>query len=118
VAEVHRRRGRERAGARWDTEMGSRNSGECDELGQGHSTGTKALEGGGSQRGGSAVAQHYSGEQSFKTEGKQGKNRGGSGLLTSTEDSGTLERWQVHGKGLGRWWRLSSYAREALVSTG
>jgi hypothetical protein len=31
------------------------------------------------------------------TEGNQGKNRGGSGLLTSREDFGTLERWQREG---------------------
>jgi hypothetical protein len=36
------------------------------------------------------VAQHYSDEQSRMTEGKQGKNRGRSGLLTSREDSGPL----------------------------
>jgi hypothetical protein len=52
----------------------------------------KGAGGGGSWREGSAVAQHYSGEQSHMTEGKQGENRGRSGLLTSREDSGTLER--------------------------
>jgi hypothetical protein len=64
------------------------------------------------------AAQHYSGEQSRMTEGNQGKNRGGAGLLTSREDSGTLEQRQGHDEGLGRRQRLSGYAREAPVSTG
>jgi hypothetical protein len=64
------------------------------------------------------MAQHYSGEQSRMTEGTQGKNMGRSGLLTSREDSGTLERWQGHDKGLDRRRRLSGGARETLVSMG
>jgi hypothetical protein len=64
------------------------------------------------------VAQHYSGEQSHMTEGNQGKNRGGAGLLISREDSGTLERRQGHDKGLGQRRRLSGYSWEAPVSTG
>jgi hypothetical protein len=64
------------------------------------------------------VAQHYSDEQSRMTEGKQWKNRGGSGLLTSREDSGTLEWQQGHGKVFGQRRWLSGCAREALVSMG
>ena len=78
----------------------------------------KGAGGGISQRGGSAVAQHYSGEQSRMTEGNQGKNRGGVGLLTSREDSGTLEREQGHDEGLGRRRRFSGCAGKASVSTG
>jgi hypothetical protein len=63
------------------------------------------------------VAQHYSSEQLRMIEDNQGKNRGGSGLFTSREDFGTLERRQGHGKGLGRWRRLSGCAREAPLST-
>jgi hypothetical protein len=48
------------------------------------------------------MAQHYSSKQSRMTDGNQGKNLGRSGLLTSREDSGTLERRQGHNKGLGR----------------
>jgi hypothetical protein len=77
-----------------------------------------ALEGGSSQRVGSAVAQHYSGEQSHMTEGNQGENRGGVGLLTSREDSGTLERWQGHDKGLGQRQCLFGCAWEASMSMG
>jgi hypothetical protein len=64
------------------------------------------------------VAQHCSDEQSRMTGGKQGKNRGRSGLLTSREDSGTLERRQGHDEGLVRRWRLLGGVRETLVSTG
>jgi hypothetical protein len=64
------------------------------------------------------VAQHYSGEQSRMTEGNQGGNRGGARLLTSREDSGTLEWRQGHDKGLGHRWRLSGCAWEAPASMG
>jgi hypothetical protein len=65
------------------------------------------------------VAQHYSGEQSRMTEGNQGKNRDGAELLTLREDSGTFERRQGHGKGLGRWRRLfESSEKERRTSKG
>jgi hypothetical protein len=90
TAEAHRRRGREHAGARWDSGKGSGNSGKCSELGQGHSTGTMVLEGGGSQRGDSAVAQHYSDEQSRMTEGNQGKIQARLGCLPREKTPGPL----------------------------
>jgi hypothetical protein len=55
-----------------------------------------ALEGGGSRRGGLASAQPYSGEQSHTTEGRQGENRRGARLVTSREDSRTIERRPRH----------------------
>jgi hypothetical protein len=58
----------------------------------GLSTGTRALEGGGSRRGDSVAAQPYSGEQSHTTDGRQEENRVGIRLVTSREGSGTLER--------------------------
>jgi hypothetical protein len=50
----------------------------------------KGAGGGGSRRGGSAVAQHYSGEQSRMTEGKQGKIGAVLGSLPREKTPGPL----------------------------
>jgi hypothetical protein len=52
MAEVHRRRGRGRAGGLGAPGMAKGGLGECGEHGHGRSTDTGALEGGGSQLGG------------------------------------------------------------------
>jgi hypothetical protein len=109
AARVHGRDSLEtRARARWGPygdRKGSGRSGECCEPERGHGTDTEALEGGGPRQDGSATALPHTGEESRAIEGREGEIRGRRRLVTSREDSRTLDggrgmtRAQVDGSG-------------------
>jgi hypothetical protein len=111
TTEIRWRQGCGRTGALGAPGMAQEDSRNCGEYDHGHSTGTRALEGGGPRRGGLAAAQLYSGEQSRTNKGRQGENRGRVRLVTSREGSGTLERRPRHERVLGQR-RRSCYSAE------
>jgi hypothetical protein len=110
-----------RVQARWDprdTGKRSRRFGECRECGHGHNNGVETPENNCLRRVGSTAAQLLSGEQSRLDENRKRVNWGRDRLVTLIRDSGTLERRQRHGEGLGQRRRLSGCARNAPVSAG
>jgi hypothetical protein len=77
-------------------------SGECDKHGGGHGTYVEAPEGGNLRRDGSASSLSHFDEQLCTTEGRGGEINERERLVTSREDSETLERRQRHGEGSSR----------------
>jgi hypothetical protein len=83
-----------------------------------HRNNAKAPEDNCPRRDGSTAALLHSGEQSRQAENRERINLGRERLVTLRRDSGTLERRQGHGEGLGRRRRCSGCAGKAPVSTG
>jgi hypothetical protein len=83
----------ERAGGPMAPGRAQGGSGKCGEHGHGYGDNAEAPKGSCPQRDGSTGAQPCSGEQLHTPEGKKGQIGGRGRLITSIDDSGTLERW-------------------------
>jgi hypothetical protein len=90
VVGTRQRRGHERTVGPRATGRAQGGQGECGEPERGHNTGAEAPKGGGPWRDGSAAALPHFGEESRATKGGEGEIRGRGRLVTSREDSGSL----------------------------
>jgi hypothetical protein len=100
------------ARARWGPRVPERAQGGSRQRGEhgcGLGNNAKAPKGSCPRRDGLAAAEPCSDEQLRTHEGSKGEIRGTGRLVTSREDSGTLERWQGHDKASGRRRWHSSY---------